>query len=103
MRAAGASLAGIAERIFRDAIVSLPAHHTASMDDFEDLVRQFVELKKEVARQRVALERLATLLDAGAQLLKLPEAAEEEASASDPANGLPPRQTPLSDRRPRPA
>ena len=29
MRAAGASLAWIAERIFRDAIVSLPAHHTA--------------------------------------------------------------------------
>ena len=69
--------------------------------DIRDLILQVVELRKDVAEQRLALERLATLLDAGAQMLRAP--AEEEGAADlpvfDPANGPLPPQSPPSDRR----
>jgi hypothetical protein len=39
--------------------------------DIRDLILQVVELRKEVAEQRLALERLAALLDAGSQLLRV--------------------------------
>lgn len=74
---------------------------TVDPDDFEDLVRQLARLRLEVASQRLSLERLAALLDAGAQMLRAP--AEEEGAADlpvfDPANGPLPPQSPPSDRR----
>ena len=77
------------------------ASMTVDPDDFEHLVRQIARLRLEVAQQGLALERLAALLDAGAQMLRaLPE---EEGAADlpvfDPANGPLPPQNPPSDRR----
>ena len=63
--------------------------------DIRDLVLQVVELRKEVAEQRRALERLAALLDAGASLIRqIPSPAQtsrRERPRSPPSD--PPPQT----------
>ena len=71
--------------------------------DIRDLILQVVELRKEVAEQRLALERLAALLDAGAALLTAPMEEEVRRSGFDPTSAQPPPQSPLLDRRRRPA
>lgn len=61
--------------------------------DIRDLILQVVALRKEVAEQRLALERLAALLDAGSQLLRVIASPAQTSRRERP-------QTPPSDPQP---